>query len=415
MLAPARRAACATAIVLAACSGSRDRTPSAPPPRAEFLLSSADSTFWVATTSGAHARARRAARPRPVRRDGSSRSMAPTTTARTTTRCSSASGCTGAISSPATARSFSPTRPCRASPASTPAPIPTSARSSPDEEGEANPVDVGDRRDRHSRPVRAVPVVRVSRRRERPGAEPVALDAARRARPAIGQGAVVARSVRPRARRSDHGDGAERSYQTVRDSIVRTRASMRPDERRAADALEQRQFDERGFTLSDDGRVPTITFSVPGRGAGAVGNAVELEPIDGDSTGWWRSLATTLPTTDDAGNDRWTGTGYRVLARYDTSGDVAHVSIADSASREWPVATAARAAASHRLARPSGGGRRRATGAHPRVQPGRDVRPHDARRGLSPLPLRRSLEPPARRPSCASSRPSTKAGTKRPS
>src|ERR1041384_2164356 len=33
-----------------ACSG---RNAAAPPPRAEFLLSSQDSTFWVATTAGA--------------------------------------------------------------------------------------------------------------------------------------------------------------------------------------------------------------------------------------------------------------------------------------------------------------------------------------------------------------------------
>lgn len=39
-------------VLLAACSGSRNRAPSEPPPRAEFLLSSADSSFWVATTSG---------------------------------------------------------------------------------------------------------------------------------------------------------------------------------------------------------------------------------------------------------------------------------------------------------------------------------------------------------------------------
>lgn len=62
---------------------------------------------------------------------GSSRCMVPTMTAPTTTRCSSASVCTGGICSPATVRSCFPTPPCHASPASTRAPIPTSAHSGP--------------------------------------------------------------------------------------------------------------------------------------------------------------------------------------------------------------------------------------------------------------------------------------------
>ena len=34
------------------------------------------------------------------------------------------------------------------------------------------------------------------------------------------------------------------------------------------------------------------------------------------------------------GADRWTGPGYDVLARYDTSGETARVTIADSSKRE---------------------------------------------------------------------------------
>src|SRR5262249_13550557 len=73
------------------------------------------------------------------------------------------------------------------------------------------------------------------------------------------------------------------------------------------------------------------------------GNLVELDAVGGDSTrAWWRDAASGLPSEDDGGGDRWTHRGnrqaYSVLARYDTSGEIAHVSIADSAKREWPVA-----------------------------------------------------------------------------
>src|SRR5262245_30570919 len=48
-----RLASALPALLWAACSGSNNRaSPDSPPPRAEFLLGSADSTFWVATTSG---------------------------------------------------------------------------------------------------------------------------------------------------------------------------------------------------------------------------------------------------------------------------------------------------------------------------------------------------------------------------
>src|SRR4051812_36184107 len=38
-------------MAISACSGSNAGA-SSPPPRAEFLLSTVDSTFWIATTSG---------------------------------------------------------------------------------------------------------------------------------------------------------------------------------------------------------------------------------------------------------------------------------------------------------------------------------------------------------------------------
>src|SRR5215831_154412 len=127
------------------------------------------------------------------------------------------------------------------------------------------------------------------------------------------------------------------AYQRTRDSLREARASMSDEEQRAADALARLPFDERSFGLRDLDGAPAVRFSITGRGEGAIGNAVELEAIATDSPAWWRGVAPGLARQDDSGNDRWRGARYHVIARYDTSGEVARVSIADSTRREWPV------------------------------------------------------------------------------
>jgi hypothetical protein len=337
MLAPVRRAACATAIVLAACSGLRDRTSSAAPPRAEFLLSSVDSTFWVATTSGT-TRVRGA--PLVLARyDGRFFEVYGTDDDRSYDdallvgeglyRRDLISGDSVLVFAdsvvPGIADEYA-----RAHPDERPL--------GPDDEGETNPhtsataeIDILDLDGPYLSYEYRVDVTL-------PGRQP--WHSTRRGVLDLRSGKeTLVADLFGRAAGNRITETARTAYQAIRDSILRARPSMRADERRAADALAQRAFDDRAFTLSDDGRAPTITFNVPGRGPGAAGNDVELEPIDADTTDWWRSLVATLPVTDDAGNDRWTGTGYSVLARYDTSGEIARVSLADSANREWPVGT----------------------------------------------------------------------------
>jgi hypothetical protein len=129
------------------------------------------------------------------------------------------------------------------------------------------------------------------------------------------------------------------AFETMRDSVMRIRSSLAGDERRAADALARRSFDERSFTISAVGGKPAVAFGVPARGDDASGSLVELDPLTAGSAPWWGAVARTLPTVDDADNDRWTSSAYRVIARYDTSGEVARLSIADTARREWPVAS----------------------------------------------------------------------------
>jgi hypothetical protein len=133
-------------------------------------------------------------------------------------------------------------------------------------------------------------------------------------------------------------DSGRRRYEAARDSLL-TDANLGAAEARAADALRRVHFDDRSFVLSAvDGR-PAVTFDVPGRGEGAAGNGIELDPIRADATSWWREIAPPPSSITPDGDERWDHRGYAVLARYDASGDVAHLLLADSTRREWPVSS----------------------------------------------------------------------------
>lgn len=137
----------------------------------------------------------------------------------------------------------------------------------------------------------------------------------------------------------DLAEAGRKSYETTRDSILAERAATHGDDRRAADALLRLQFDETSFSLSSVDQKPAVAFGIPGRGEGAAGSVLELDPVSLAPTPWWRELAAEMPVTNDEGDDRWDHARYQILARYDTSGQIARVTLADSARHEWPVAT----------------------------------------------------------------------------
>jgi hypothetical protein len=133
-------------------------------------------------------------------------------------------------------------------------------------------------------------------------------------------------------------EAGRRIYETTRDSIIRVRSKLSEGDRRAAAVLKGLRFDERSFSLSTVDGQPAVTFSVPGATEAGSDDAVELDPLQVHDAGWWRGVKGSMPATDAAGNDRWNGAGYSVVARYDTTGDIASVALADSSKREWPVA-----------------------------------------------------------------------------
>lgn len=130
---------------------------------------------------------------------------------------------------------------------------------------------------------------------------------------------------------------AQAAYASERDSVLRRGAS---DEQtsRAMRALATLAFDPRSFTITDNGdRRALVRFALPTRGAAAGGNALELEPVGAPDAAWWSDIRDELPATDSAGMDRWPNGSYTVIARYDTSGETARLALVDSARREFPI------------------------------------------------------------------------------
>ena len=98
------------------------------------------------------------------------------------------------------------------------------------------------------------------------------------------------------------------------------RASGDPRVREALPALAGLAFDEHSFALVDEGGAPAVGVVVPGRDA-AAGLALPLDPIaaQGDPPAWWGDARAILPAESDSLADRWPGSRYAVIARYDTS------------------------------------------------------------------------------------------------
>src|SRR5689334_10855966 len=70
-----------------------------------------------------------------------------------------------------------------------------------------------------------------------------------------------------------------RAFGLFRDSLVRVEGRLDETRRQTAAAIASAPFDDRSFGLSDMDGSPTVTFTVPGRGPGRAGDGVELDPI----------------------------------------------------------------------------------------------------------------------------------------
>jgi hypothetical protein len=129
-----------------------------------------------------------------------------------------------------------------------------------------------------------------------------------------------------------------RAFQAARDSIARHHDSTDERNARALEAFSHLRFDETSFTIVAIDGQPAVRFAVTGRGEGPAGSAVELDATPIPPGGWWADVREALPDSGSSDDfDRWTRPNYSVAARYDPRADFARVYLADG-RREWIVA-----------------------------------------------------------------------------
>lgn len=129
---------------------------------------------------------------------------------------------------------------------------------------------------------------------------------------------------------------ARAAYRATLDSV---RRGGDANARRAVRSLAAFHFDLSSFSLADANTEPHVDFVAPGRGEGPSGLTLPLPRIAARPPGWWSEVRETLPVVADSVTVAWRRPGYRVLARYDSTGEVVEVAIADSTAREWKVAS----------------------------------------------------------------------------
>lgn len=134
-------------------------------------------------------------------------------------------------------------------------------------------------------------------------------------------------------------DSGKRELSSAVDSL---RGDSRESARRAVVALSRAKFDERSFVLTVPDSTLAVEFDVPQRGSDVPDEVLPLEPVRPAPPAWWKQLASTFPE-NEADLDRWhqgTDGSYDVIARYDSAAESAHLSIV-AHGHEWPVRSVA--------------------------------------------------------------------------
>lgn len=118
------------------------------------------------------------------------------------------------------------------------------------------------------------------------------------------------------------------------DSVL---ASSDSRARAAASAIGDFEFDSSSFALLALGRSPAVEFVAPGHGSRAGGLILPLPPIRVPDPPWWREVRPSLAASSDSTGESWHHDDFQLTARLYDDADLAHLTLVDSAGREWPV------------------------------------------------------------------------------
>jgi hypothetical protein len=122
-------------------------------------------------------------------------------------------------------------------------------------------------------------------------------------------------------------------WTTTRDSLLAL-----PDERaaRAQRALESFAFDPASFTILADAQKPSVIFTVPGETSGGSGGALELRARPIAAAPWWNAIVDELPT-GAASLLQWVHGSSTLFARASEDGERSRLVVRDALRRDWPV------------------------------------------------------------------------------
>ena len=107
--------------------------------------------------------------------------------------------------------------------------------------------------------------------------------------------------------------------------------------REAADAIGDFTFDSGSYNLIPRGGKPAIEFVSPGRGTRGGGLTLPLPPIQAVSPSWWNAKEAGLPDSSDSATQKWRSGGLQVITRSAAGGDSARVELMDSSRHVWSV------------------------------------------------------------------------------
>ncbi|HKV52857.1 MAG TPA: hypothetical protein VJO52_16800, partial [Gemmatimonadaceae bacterium] len=107
--------------------------------------------------------------------------------------------------------------------------------------------------------------------------------------------------------------------------------------RAAAQAIGDFSFDSASYNIVERDGKPAVEFVSPGRGSRGGGLTLPLPPIPAGSPAWWSASEAGLPDTKDSTNARWRSGPLQVVTHATAGGDSTTVQLIDSARHQWTV------------------------------------------------------------------------------